>query len=263
MTHTPDTPATLRQWFTEYALSFAEADGRLHAMQQLKLEHSLRVADLARDIATRLAWPAAEASAGEMAAILHDVGRFSQYAEFKTFEDRRSVNHAKRSLEIIDTTGVLAALPPAAQACIRDAVAFHNARHLPESLPPASLPHLKLVRDADKLDIFDLFDDAIRHDKFALYPEIALHVDLQGPPSPAVLASLRAQHQVGYADIVSLADMLLVQLTWLYDINYLPSCELILDRKVIGRLAAHLAPYPEVSDIVATVQAAFRVRTTA
>lgn len=244
---------SLYAWFRDYAARFAEADGSLHPMQELKLAHSLRVAANARTIAEGLGWDAPACLLGEACGLLHDAGRFSQYAEFRTFEDRRSVNHAVRSHEVLCAAGVLDALPAPDRAALLDAVRFHNGHTVPAALTPASAAFVHLVRDADKLDIFYVFNDAIRHRKLDLYPEITLHVELDGPPSPEVIAAVRARQPIAYAQIRSLVDFLLVQLVWIYELHYIPSLRLARERQVIEQLRGHLPPTDELRELAAAV----------
>jgi hypothetical protein len=80
-------------------------------------------------------------------------------------------------------------------------------------------------------------------------------VDLKGKPSPSVLAAVRAREPVPYAAIGSLADFFVVQMNWMYDLNYAAAFELVRERNVVRRLAEHLAPYPELRDWAAVTAA--------
>ena len=257
--HTPGTamtsadPQYFHAWFAAYAAGFAEADGRLPAMQELKLTHSRRVAREARTIAEGSAWSAAEIDLAEVAGLLHDVGRFSQYAEFKTFEDRRSLNHAERGGDVLREHGVLKRFPATMQEALDLAVRLHNRKTIPAELPPPTLALVQVVRDADKLDIMYLFDQAIRQDQLGLYPEIALHVDLHGPPSPGIIAALAERRPADYREIKSLADFLLVQILWVYDFGLDAAVRLLRERQQIRLLAEHL---PDHTDIRALISAA-------
>ncbi|OGV71571.1 MAG: hypothetical protein A3K19_09435 [Lentisphaerae bacterium RIFOXYB12_FULL_65_16] len=250
----------IRHWFADYAQGFADADGRLPAMQQLKYDHSLKVAANARFMATRMAWAPEEVRIGDTAGLLHDVGRFTQYAEFRTFSDAISVNHAERGYEVLRQSAVLSRLGDDCQRAIEVAVRFHNRPRVPADLAEASRRLLLLVRDADKLDIFEILDDAVRNDKVGLYPEIALHVDLKGAPTAAIIAAVQAREPVPYHAVKSLADFFVMQMNWMYDLNYPAALELVHERDVVRRLGEHLAPYPEVSSLVEAATAYVRVR---
>ena len=126
----------LETFFADYTRRFAAADGRLHPMHQLKVEHSRCVVASASRIMDAEKWPEARCRVGRACALLHDVGRFSQYAEFGSFEDNKSINHAARGVEVLRAAGVLDALPAKDRDEILVAVACHNMRELSPALAP-------------------------------------------------------------------------------------------------------------------------------
>ena len=151
---------SLHRWFRGYAGSFAEADGRLHPMQELKLEHSLRVAANARTIAEGLGWPPPARVLGEACGLLHDVGRFSQLQRFKTVVDRHSVNHAEHSAEVIEHEKVLDECADGTRRRVLAAVRHHNRLELPPDLTPDEL--LTTTRSVRRrLDLTRTVDDAL------------------------------------------------------------------------------------------------------
>ena len=245
----------LREWFTAYAKGFAGADGALHPMQQLKLAHSLRVAKNARLIAEGLAWEPPQVALAEIIGLLHDTGRFPQFAEFRTFNDGLSVNHAEKSCAVLEQERPLDLLPERERTIVLDAILLHNKKELPLEIAPDIRPFAELIRDADKLDIFFVFDDAIRNGKLGLYPEISMKMDLTGPPSPVMLDAHRRREPAPYSALRSLADFLLLQLLWMYDINHLSTLRLVLERNVIRSLEQHLPATPEVTAAVRAAEA--------
>ncbi len=245
----------IRKWFTGYTAGFAVSGAALHPMQQLKLDHSLAVAAIANTIARGLAWPEPRVLLAEIAGLLHDTGRFSQYAEFQTFEDRRSVNHAWRGWEVLERERALGFCAPPEAAGLQAAVSLHNCREIPPGLAPDQLELLHLVRDADKLDIIAVFDKAIREDKISQYPEISLHVDLHGPPNPEVVAAIRQRHTVGYSQIRSLADFLLIQLLWMGQLELAPSRRLAREQNLVDGIAALLPDTLEMRELTGLANA--------
>jgi len=199
-------------------------------MQQLKVDHSRRVVEKAERIMAAEQWSEAQCLLGKACALLHDVGRFSQYAEFGSFEDHHSINHALRGVDVLQADGVLAALPAADRATILMAVQQHNARELAPNLPADQFAFVHLVRDADKLDIFRVFEDAVRAGHLEDHPEIAWSLPERGPANPEILAAVCAGRTVNYRLVKSLCDFVLVQVGWLhgflhYDAAVALACE--------------------------------------
>lgn len=244
----------LRGWFMTYAMSFADEGGRLLPMKQLKLDHTLRTADNARRIAEGEGWDASACVVLEAAGLLHDVGRFSQYRDYRTFDDARSINHAQRGYEVLLEGEPLAAWPLPLRTRIETVVRHHNARHIPDGLEADALRLLHGVRDADKLDIIHVVDDAIRTDSLSLFPEMTLHVDLDGSLHERVLDALVARQTIGYGEIRSLADFVGIMLSWLYDLRYPASSRLAVERNLLARVGEHLPSSPRLSAVLDGIQ---------
>jgi putative nucleotidyltransferase with HDIG domain len=239
----------IQRWFGEYVDDFRGPDGKLPPLLQLKLEHSLRVAQDARGMALDLGWTEADVNTAEAIGILHDVGRFSQYAEFKTLADRRSINHAERSWEVVDQEIVLSGVSTTDCQRIKDAILYHNQIEIPAVVPKDSLPFLRLIRDADKLDIFVIFHELISTDKLEDHPELVFGIRLEGPASPELLDMIRARKNCPFSMIKSLTDFKFIQMSWVYDIHYPPAFERIDQRNIIGKLESLLPPSPEAREV--------------
>ena len=220
----------LETFFADYTRRFAAADGRLHPMHQLKVEHSRCVVASASRIMDAEKWPEARCRVGRACALLHDVGRFSQYAEFGGFEDHKTIDHAARGAEVLLGEGVLASLSATVRETILVSVRHHNVREVLPSLPEEQASFLHLVRDADKLDIFRVFEEAVRQGHLEDHPEIAWSLPEQGRANPEILAAVNAGQTVSYHLVRSLCDFVLVQVGWLhgflhYDATVALACE--------------------------------------
>ncbi len=245
----------IQRWFGTYVDGFRGPDGKLAPLLQLKLEHSRRVAEDARDVAGDLGWSAPEVNTAEAIGILHDVGRFTQYVEFKTLSDRRSINHATRSRDVVERENVLVGIDASVVQKIRDAILHHNQIEIPVGVAQDSLPLVRLIRDADKLDIFRVFHDIVSNDRLDEHPELLFGVPLEGPANPELVQMILSQRNVPFSMIKSLTDFKLIQLSWVYDIHYPPAFERIHQRNVIGKLENLLPPSPEARSVAALARA--------
>ena len=248
---------TVRRHFTRYVARYRDAAGALPAMQNLKWRHTACVvADAGRVMAAE-GWDDAPRQVGRTAALLHDIGRFSQYDEFRTFQDSASVDHAARGCEVMEREGILAGVPGADARMILEAVRLHNAKTLPPAtdLPTAALADL--VRDADKLDIFRVMEQAIADGSLERNPEIAWGLQVKGAPSPDVVEAIRQGHSVSYAWIGTLADFILIQVGWLIGgLHYATACRLAAERKVLDFREAFLKTLSDDSGVAVCCQAA-------
>jgi len=240
----------LRRRFTAYVRSFAAADGTLAPMMQLKLDHSLRVSRDCRDVAVEEGWPKASLDLAEAAGLLHDVGRFEQCRRYGTFADRHSVDHGDLGLRVLDCQGFLGDTAAELAAALRAAVRCHNKHAIPDDLPAGHRPLVQLVRDADKLDIMTVVEEAVRTGAYARNPGILLNVVADAPPTPELVAEVRAGATGSYAHVHSLADIRLVGLSWTRDIASLPVLERLRQRGLTAGLGTALAGYPDVKPLV-------------
>ena len=144
----------LRDWFEDYVTQFSSDDPILQENMDLKAEHTRRVCEVIMDIGASLDLSEEELCIAEAAALLHDIGRFEQYSRYRTFSDYRSEDHAALGVKIIQANRVLDGLEPAVADIIVRAVQYHNRVTLPVGEEERCLFSLKLLRDADKVDIW-------------------------------------------------------------------------------------------------------------
>lgn len=230
----------LNTWFSSYCERFtadAGADPRPYAV---KMEHTGNVCGNILRIAGTLSLGAAGTALAEIVALFHDIGRFPQYQRYGTFRDSISVNHAALGAKVLLEERVLAGLPEREQRIITNAVTLHNVLTLPDGLDDEVLLYTKLIRDADKLDIWRVFEEY-----YALpVPERSDVIGLALPEAPgyneAVLGRLLEGRMVEHVMISCQNDFRLLQLSWAYDLNFPGSFRILSERGSIDALAAKL-----------------------
>ncbi len=240
----------IRDWFLAFVEGFRKESVPLPTAIAVKLEHTRHVAENAREIARDLRWTPEDVRLAEALGWLHDVGRFAQFAEYGHLQDATSVDHGLRGLEIVRASGILAPMPDHRRGCLLDGIRHHNARTISPAAAPASLPFLKLIRDADKLDIFRVVLAGIARDGFqelaGLWPNLAL----DGPVNPRLQDEIRTHRHGDVAHVHSLADFLLLEASWIYDLHYAPTRERVRRDGVLKALAAHLPDDPATRKIL-------------
>ncbi|NLL84367.1 MAG: HD domain-containing protein [Lentisphaerae bacterium] len=220
--------------FEAYVGRYRDAAGELPAMHELKWRHTAGVVEDARRIMAAEKWTESQTMLGRTAALLHDIGRFSQLAEFGTFRDSLSVDHAVRGCEVIAAEGILAGVSARSTGLITGAVRLHNGREIPLLNDSELLALVNLVRDADKLDIFRVFEEAVEENRFATNPEIAWNMSMAGEVSEAVLEALEMGRSVDHSDIKTFYDFVMSQVAWLNGgLVYAESRRLACERRVL------------------------------
>lgn len=237
----------LKNWFSDYCKSFYSANAEDQKNISLKVQHTFNVCENIIQIAKEQLLSQNEIMLSETVALFHDVGRFPQYAQYKTFRDSISVNHGKLGAEILEKEKVLQNLPENEQELIVYAVKFHNAFAMPDLQKPETIFFIKLIRDADKLDIWRVFSEYFESNE----DERASAVNLGLPDMPEyseeVLSCLYKKQIASLANLKTLNDFKLMQLSWIYDLNFKTSFRLLLEREYINRIAATLPPTDKIS----------------
>lgn len=230
--------APLHAWFTSYCGTFRAADPEVQRNFDLKEEHTRNVCLDARLIAQG-STPRFRMLA-EVAGLCHDLGRFPQFRDFQTFKDSDSLNHAHLSLQVLRQNALLDFLPDDERESVETAVRLHNVFEVPAGLPPEPLKLLRLLRDADKLDIWRVFIDYFHAPEGERPSAAGLGFpDLPGC-SPETLASVGRGEMVQLSSLRTLNDFKLLQLSWIYDINFTATLRLIRQRSVLERFTAIL-----------------------
>ncbi|MBI5075763.1 MAG: HD domain-containing protein [Nitrospirae bacterium] len=244
----------LQQQFLHYCRSFASDNKEEAKNYTLKELHSLNVSATMLSIAQSELQNRNMVLIAETIGLLHDIGRFPQYAQYRTFRDSDSVNHGRLGAEVLTERKMLAALSRDEQELVLDAVRFHNAYAIPQGLDPEKKFFLRMIRDADKLDIWRVF--AEYYEKAPSERETAAGLGLPDRPeySDNVLACLAGKRLSRISDLKTLNDFGIMQLTWIYDLNFPVSFRLASERGHIDRIISILPATEEIIRAVSTLR---------
>lgn len=238
----------LRHWFDAYVQSFRAIPG-FRSWVDLKDSHTRRVEEIAGRLGKSLDLPEEDLYLAGAIALLHDVGRFVQIRLYGTFNDRCSENHAALGTRVLQETGVLDGLPPGEAALILTAVGLHNLRRLPGDLAPRPALFARLVQDADKLDILELFTRY--YDGEEGLPGEVLDSHLPDTPgfSAALVEDVRHGRLGSYEDVQNRNDRKILHLSWVYGIHFPYTLAEVGRKGYLDRIAASLPSTPVVREI--------------
>jgi len=230
----------LKTWFISYSESFLNLSESYRENIQLKIDHTYRVIDEIKELSKSLDLSKEDTNLAEVIALFHDVGRFEQYAKYRTFSDKRSENHSIIGVNELRNNHVLDDLKSGHQDFIFRCILYHNRASLPINETPKSLLFAKLIRDADKLDVFQLILNYYenKHEKRNTSMELELP-DNEGF-NYVIFNDLMSERIVLFDDVKNLNDFKLLQLGWLFDINFAHTFKKIRDNKYISRLLKQL-----------------------
>ncbi|MHC4911673.1 MAG: HD domain-containing protein [Planctomycetota bacterium] len=211
----------LKIWFDNYVCGFYGENEYVNANIRLKEQHTQRTCEEMLYLGDQLGLSDNQMRVAEAIALLHDIGRFEQFVKYRTYHDPRSVDHCLLGLEVLRRTKVLEGLDSEERQLIETAIEYHGSMELPGGLDGECLLFSKLIRDADKLDIFFVMEDNYR--QYRENPEqFKLEVELPDEPqcSVEVVEKLLAEQRIDYRTPRTWNDMKLCQLGWVYDVNF-------------------------------------------
>lgn len=222
---------SLTEKYGSYVESFCDSDGKLPRMMDLKRTHTLHVVENAKAIAAGEGFDERTSLACEAAALLHDTGRYEQIRTYNTFRDSESVDHAKFSYDIVREKGWLDALDE--KDAILEAVRVHNMRLIPQEVEGDLFASTiaRVVRDADKLDIFRVLEDEIATNDWKNDCKAFWDLPVMAEPNTEIIRAIREKSPVNYQDIKTLADFILIQVGWIHnELNFKTSQDLCKER---------------------------------
>lgn len=138
-------------FFKEYTSAYNPSDPKI----KLKIDHTYRVAKLAETIAAStgkvngdLAW---------LMGMLHDIGRFEQIRRYNTFSDADSIDHASLGADILFSDSLILKFGDFDErelGILELSIRNHSAYRIQKGISQEEGMYCKVLRDADKIDIF-------------------------------------------------------------------------------------------------------------
>jgi hypothetical protein len=239
------------KWLGEYIDTFRGEDGTLHSLLEVKRVHSLNVRDNCALIADGLGWKGLLRDLALSAAVLHDTGRFLQFRTYGTFFDGASVDHGDLGSKVLEESFPWELLEgDGVKTAVLEAVRLHNKKCLPAGIPDELLTVAEIVRDSDKIDVFRLVRRHVEENRIS---DLLPRLNLGGSFSEELVRELEDEGQGSYGNVRSLADFLLVQLSWAFDLNFGPSFRILSNDGVFSWIAGRLPSHPTVNAFVDSV----------
>jgi hypothetical protein len=230
-----------REWFNRYVAAYYGPNGDGARAIHLKEDHTERTCREITLIGRTLELPGPDLLLAETAALFHDVGRFPQWQRYGTFNDRDSEDHALLGLAELSRSGVLNRMPADDVEAVEEAIRYHNVKELPTHLAPRPLLFGKLVRDADKLDIWRLvIGDGRCRRRDGGMPTFY---------SREIIVYLREGRIPDLDLALTPADMQLLRSAWVYDLNFAATCSEVLKRRYLESLFEQLPDTAEMREL--------------
>ena len=217
-----------KQEFKEYVKNYDPEDKQV----KLKIEHIERVSQLAKNMAKELKLSEEDIALAEIIGLLHDIGRFEQIRIYHTFVDKKSINHGEFGAKVLFEDGLIRKFIKTEEfdEIIKLAIINHNKGRIQEGLTERQMLHAKLIRDADKTDIFYLLitgEEKILWETDNMNNEIVTN---------EIYREFIENKHINYKNIETSGDILVAHFAYIYDLYFKPALKIFKKEKYIDRL---------------------------
>ena len=192
-----------------------------------KYEHAYRVMHWIKVLAQSIDLKEEDVELSCIIGLLHDIGRFEQLKETNTYDDMK-FEHADFGADYLKNSSFLEQchIPEEWKMVIVTATQLHNKYSIPDYLDERTLQFVKLIRDADKIDIMK---------QQCHHPHV-----YKGNIRQRVIDDFYDMQSVHILPDMSDAEFILLHLAFLYDMNYRKSIELLKQDDWISKYYASL-----------------------
>ena len=223
-------------FFNSYINSFKDLTEEQNKNFEIKREHSIRVAEITSWLAKTLNLAGEDRKIAFLTGLLHDIGRFNQLVEYNTFHDLKSVDHAEYSVKILKNEDILKQIGCSDYKLIYRAIQLHNKFEIPKNITKQELMHTRLLRDADKLDILKVLTDYYSNKNSDPNHTLTWELPKGTRVTDSVAREILAGKLVSKKEVFSEIDVKIMQLSWVFDLNFMPSFKYLLEKRFMEKI---------------------------
>ena len=209
--------------FTDYVSQYDMEDYDI----KYKYNHSIRVEKICVALAELLNFNREDTYIIKVIGLLHDIGRFEQLKLTNSYSDNE-FDHGDYGAMILFKEGLIERFNVDSKYydIIEFAIINHNKYKIEDTLDDRKLMFAKIIRDADKIDIFEAYTYLKAYNITNIDDEVTNEVAIQFKKHEAINRKIRKTK----------ADLLLSVISFVYDINYKESLKIINEQKYLDEL---------------------------
>ena len=231
----------MHAWMAAYMKSFYSDDAQVQQGILIKEKHTGYVTANCVELAKFLKLSTHDTDLAEIIGLFHDVGRFRQYSIYKTFNDADSEDHADLALKVIDELEFFKELSAEDYQLVKFAIQNHNKKVIAPTDDDRKILFAKLIRDADKLDIYRVLEPFLAQENADKMPQFIKSTSrLVADISPDFVENFVTGEQADYRKIRTNGDRKIVRLMWIYDVNFSWTMQKIVERGYIEKIVSNL-----------------------
>ena len=233
---TDDILAKAQSYFDEFTKSYIKTS-EVDVVDNLKLkkEHSLRVAELSVLIAQAQQLEKGDCKFAGLIGLVHDIGRFPQFAEHRSFDDFKSEDHASHGVKLLEETEFFNEISDVDQQVIKHAIETHNKLTI-TSKDKRTILFCQILRDANKLDIWDMAVSLLKKDGSFTNKAFCYNLPMISGLSEVVIRTISNGKVIQKKDLQSVNDYKLFLMSQIYDLNFKFSFDVLNKKQNIKKI---------------------------
>jgi hypothetical protein len=243
-----------RQFFESFLLFYSGWNRGQISKVEVKKQHSLRVSELSGIIAGSLNLEKEDISLAGSIGLLHDLGRFPQLLKYNTFDDALSTDHAALALDEIERVNLFQGVDDETVSVVKSAIMQHNKDLLTETLTDRERLFCRIIRDANKLDNLEALTNYYSDPARSAENTVSWEVPAGRGISESVSSAVKSGRIVVRENIRTGEDMKVMQLSWVYDLNFKVSFRILSRGQFVDKIYRTLPKRDEVFDIYRVVR---------
>ncbi len=214
--------------FKNYVKNYNPEDEKV----KIKIVHIQEVSRIAKKLAEDLKLSKEDIELAKLIGLLHDIGRFEQIKQYHTFVDKDSINHGEYGVKVLFEDGLIREFieEDKYDKIIKLAILNHNRADIEKGLTEREELHAKIIRDADKTDIFYRL---VIGDKKAIWESSDLSND---KISDEIFREFKEDKRINYKERKTSADILVSHFAYVYDFNFSQTLKIIKERNYVDQL---------------------------
>lgn len=239
--------SALHEAFKEYVNIFKSDPYNNDPTIEKMITHIERVVENILILAESLELSENEKHVAEIAAQFHDIGRL--WLLLPENSDKNITDHADASIEFLKASPIFGQLDESTQNIVIQVIKNHNKPELPKKDGEAILFYFKLLRDADKLDTWRSTSEYIT--RKGTKPNMAIELAISEKPvvTPSFCNTIIEGGIPDKGDIVTFNDFIIFQMSWIFDLHFKKSFQILNQKQYIRHLYDSLPKNDSVIEI--------------
>lgn len=200
---------------------------------KVKIHHTHGVINEAKYICKSLKLNEEETNLALLIALLHDLGRFEQIKKYNTFVDAKSMDHAEYAVKILFKEKQIRKYikEDTYDNVIKKAIFNHNKKNInTKNMNEQELLHSKIIRDADKADIFRVYC------KEPIKVIISKGVTSDKLVTDIIYKEFFKKKAIDHKYVITVADSMVFVIAFVFDVNFKSVLLEIKERRYIDRI---------------------------